>query len=160
MMAMITIRPATLADAQILLDWRNNDISRSASLSRDEILFEEHLAWLAGVLEDADRTLYVALDDGDPAGTSRFDIEGGGAEVSINLNPAYRGRGLSLPVLRASIEQFFVDRRRRMPLTAQIRSSNAASIAIFTRVGFAHQHSHDGVGHYLLASAPSLSAIC
>ena len=81
----------------------------------------------------------------------RFDVSanGGTAEASINLNPAFRGQGLSTEVLQASIERFHSDVGSPLPLTATIRPANTASIHIFLAAGFTEVGSAAGFNHYV-----------
>ena len=66
----------------------------------------------------------------------RFDLDGSGesAEVSINLNPSDRGKGLSKPLLKSAISHF--RRTHDVPLVAEIRKTNRPSIRCFEGVGF------------------------
>jgi len=82
----------------------------------------------------------------------RFDLTtDGSAEVSINLNPAYRGKGLSRSVLEAAIATFENEVDDSPELTATIRPANSASIRIFTSAGFTFSGTDDGgeFNHYV-----------
>ncbi|MBW6487332.1 MAG: hypothetical protein K0B01_14400 [Syntrophobacterales bacterium] len=70
----ITLRPATIQDADMLLDWRNDPETRKASHSTSEVVTEEHIAWLTKTLGNANRRLLVAEEDGAPVGTVRADL--------------------------------------------------------------------------------------
>jgi len=140
---MITIRPAVAADAVAVHRWRNDPLAREASVSTAEVPWDQHEAWFARMIESDDHRLYIA-DETAPdgavtaVGTVRFDIvsDGTSADVSINLNPECRGRGIGLPVLRAAMEAFDASGDEVMPLHAVIRPSNGASIRLFEAVGF------------------------
>ena len=139
----ITIRLAVVEDSPLLYAWRNDPASRAASSSTREVPWNEHEAWLARVLESGDHRLYLAeLADpgaGDTAvGTVRFDVrpDGASADVSINLNPDFRGMGLGLPVLSAAIATFDESGDEPLALHAVIRPANDASIRLFAATGF------------------------
>lgn len=76
------------------------------------------------------------------------------AEVSINLNPEYRGKGFAQGVLHDSIQHFLEDYANVGELTATIRTSNSASIKIFHSENFEIQNEEDGV-YYLARSLRS-----
>ncbi len=140
---MITIRQAVAADAVTVYQWRNDPSTRAASVTTHEVLWEDHEAWFTRLLKSADHRMYIADETGpddvaESVGTVRFDIvsDGISADVSINLNPAHRGRGLGGPVLRAAMERFDASRDDLLPLHAVIRPTNAASIRIFQDAGF------------------------
>lgn len=136
--AVLRVRLATLADAAELLEWRNDEHTRAASRSVGQVSRDQHERWLAAVLADPRRKLYIIETTDGPVrsvGMCRFDSEDSGpTEVSINLNPAFRGRGLAAPVLSAAIEMFRA--RGGGELTATIRPGNHASIRAFERAGF------------------------
>jgi RimJ/RimL family protein N-acetyltransferase len=137
---MINIRPAEAADARAVFEWRNDPLTRAASATTAEVLLTDHEAWFARMLGSAEHRLYIAQDSGtdEAVGMVRFDLvsDGTSADVSINLNPAWRGRGLGTPVLRAAIEEFDSSADEPVALHAVIRPTNAASIRIFEAVGF------------------------
>ncbi len=126
-----TVRPATSADTALLLEWRNDPLTRRWSRSADPVSMADHTAWLSRVLADADRHLLVAEHEGRPVGTVRFDREGEAWEVSITVAPAARGRRLAVPMLLAA-------ERRLGPavIRANVHSANAASLALFRRAGY------------------------
>jgi RimJ/RimL family protein N-acetyltransferase len=151
---MIFARAASIRDAQNLFEWRNDEATRAASQSREAVNWADHLCWLEGVLANDGRHLYVCENAEKPPeclGTCRFDVSGdrSSAEVSINLNPAFRGRGLAQPLLAAAIGQFRADLGRPIELTATIRHSNGASIRLFLKNGFRLSHSDEEFNFYV-----------
>jgi len=130
-------RTATPADSRDLFEWRNDAQTRAASRSIEPVMWEQHELWFTGVLADKHRELYIVerVADSEAVGMCRFDEgEGGLTEVSINLNPAFRGRGLSVGVLVAAIEKFRDGGGGA--LTATVRPENTASIRVFEKAGF------------------------
>lgn len=97
---MLTIRPATMDDAQRLFDWRNDPLTRAMSRNGEPIGWAEHVAWLEWTLaEPARAQLWIALLDGVPAGTGRYDY-GSEIEFSWAVAPEWRGRGVALKIAR------------------------------------------------------------
>jgi len=130
-------RPANAEDSRDLFDWRNDPLTRAASRSIEPVTWAHHEKWFSGVLADEHRELYIVEIEAtsESVGMCRFDSEAGDlAEVSINLNPALRGRGLSVPVLLAAVEKFRDGGGGA--LTATIRPENTASIRVFEKAGF------------------------
>ena len=138
-----------MSDADDLLSWRNESASRAASQHVGEVGRKAHLAWLSGILSSADRALYIGTDSGGSVGMCRFDVEGESAEVSINLNPAFRGLGLAQSILVQSIDRFTQERGDVRTLTATIRPSNTASDRIFTESGFRLASQDGSFGYYV-----------
>ncbi|MBE1499420.1 RimJ/RimL family protein N-acetyltransferase [Amycolatopsis lexingtonensis] len=130
-------REATEADAELLLDWRNDPRTRQSSRSTAVVALDEHLAWLRGVLADPQRLLLVVEHEETPVGTVRFDRrDGDGWEVSITLAPESRGRGLSGAVL-AEGERAARDRLGVRTVLAAVHLDNTASAKLFERAGYA-----------------------
>jgi RimJ/RimL family protein N-acetyltransferase len=144
-------RKAVIEDAPDLLVWRNDPATIANSLTGKPVAPADHFAWIARVLASPDFILLMAEQAGEKLGMVRFDRDGDGQwEVSINLNPAARGRGLAADVLAGAIETAFA-RSERPPLIAWVKQSNPASWRIFERCGFAHEGDEDGVGYFRLA---------
>jgi len=153
---MILVRRTSESDAQSLFDWRNDEKTRAASVSNNILGWDEHSEWLDGVLRDPRRFLYVVEDDlvtpDSRVAVCRFDLsdDASSAEVSINLNPAVRGKGMARQILAEAIAQFHGDCVDGLPLTATIRPSNLASIRIFTSLGFVRSGADSEFDHYRL----------
>lgn len=131
----VTLRPATSDDADLLLEWRNDPVTREMSLSSDVVTPEGHAAWLAASLGSQERRLFIANADGRPVGQVRLDARGAGSyEISITIAPAARGRGLAARALFAAEEE--ARARGNVRLEATIRPENQASVAAFKRAGY------------------------
>jgi RimJ/RimL family protein N-acetyltransferase len=109
-------RPATLDDASLLLEWRNDPLTRRMSINGDLVDRETHIAWLTRRLGQAEPHLYIAELHGEPFGTFRID----GDEISYTIAPGFRGRGLATRMLAMALESFG-------PKRARVRADNAAS---------------------------------
>lgn len=139
----LVVRRAGPADALDILVWRNDPHTRAMSKTQDAVDSVQHLAWYEAALADPRRLLLVGeIGGGQKVGMVRFDF-GEETEVSINLNPAHRGRGHSLPLLLAGLSWVEGD------VWAEIRDENAASLRLFARAGFERRHSSNGLGRYL-----------
>jgi UDP-2,4-diacetamido-2,4,6-trideoxy-beta-L-altropyranose hydrolase len=125
------LRTATLDDAGLLLDWRNDAETRANSHQHDAVPWDIHMAWLAAVLGDPARELLIAECDGMAVGTVRFDRDRDGTVLSWTIAPARRGLGLGRAMVRCAIERAPAARLR-----VEITASNARSIAIARATGF------------------------
>lgn len=142
------MRAVAMEDAGVLLAWRNDPVTRAASLSTAAVDMPAHLDWLSRTISAPDRLLYIGERDGVAVGTVRFDLDGDdpdAAEVSITVGPSHRGRKLSLPLLRAGLATFVGDARGRSVIHAVIRVENSASRALFDAAGFREVSRNDGV---------------
>lgn len=133
---MTELRAARAEDAAILLEWANDPAARAASFAREPITWSTHVAWLASVLGDENRRLWIAEEAGVPVGQVRVDrTPDGVGVVSIGLAPQARGRGVGTEVLRlglaAAARELTVRRARAVVLTA-----NLPSRRLFEGAGF------------------------
>jgi len=69
----LSLRPATLEDAQRLLDWRNDIQTRLNSFNKEEVSWLDHVEWLKKSLQSSDRKIII-VEWGDlSVGTIRLD---------------------------------------------------------------------------------------
>jgi RimJ/RimL family protein N-acetyltransferase len=134
----LTLRQAVESDSESLLEWRNDATTKAFSLSSDEVTREQHEAWFNKTLQDTNCLLIIGEVLGDPVGMVRINIlnDSGLGHVSINLNPDFRGRGLSKQLLGSSLlfaAQVFDHVSK---YCADIHIENVASKKIFISVGF------------------------
>lgn len=131
----ITLRRATPDDGGMLLEWRNDEVTRAMSRKRELVSEEEHAAWLRATLVATDRHLLIAVLDGQPVAQLRLDVAGPAAvELSITVAPQHRGRGLGAAVLREA--DAFARALGIARLTASIRPENEASLRAFKSAGW------------------------
>jgi spore coat polysaccharide biosynthesis predicted glycosyltransferase SpsG/L-amino acid N-acyltransferase YncA len=129
----MSVRDATLADARLLLDWRNDPATRAASRASAEVTVAEHAAWLESSLAREDRLLLVAEDGAGPVGTVRWDRRAEREwEVSITVAPARRGLGLARPLLEAGERGLSTRTGSAVWALASVHASNDASHRLFT----------------------------
>jgi RimJ/RimL family protein N-acetyltransferase len=132
------IRPATAADARLLLEWANDPGTRAAGFHPQPIDAATHGRWLAQRLASPSSRLLIGVAEDHAVGQVRLDGEADGrVEVGIAVAPDARGRGVGRDLLAAALgvaradpgldARFFV---------ARIRPDNVASIALFAGAGF------------------------
>lgn len=67
------LRPAVFTDEALLLEWRNEPLTRANSSHTGEITIESHRYWMQRVMLDRDTHLYIAEVDGVPVGQGRIE---------------------------------------------------------------------------------------
>jgi len=144
----IIIRRAVEKDSKDIWEWRNNPITRANSINSDEVSWEIHNSWYQKSLQNPDKFLYIGTDtSNNKVGMCGFDVMDKEVEVSINLNPNFRNKRLSVPLLIATIQQF--RKTATIDLLATIKHSNIASIKCFKNAGFVQRKSDTEYGYYI-----------
>ena len=154
-MSELTYRKANLSDSRDLFEWRNDQQSREASINSKVVPWEAHQEWLTAKLDSDVCYLLIAelaTNEASKVGMTRFDVDRhkGIAEISINLNPVFRGQGLAGKLLSESIAYFATAGTGIQVINATIRESNIASTKIFIRSGFAEVSREEGFVQYSL----------
>jgi RimJ/RimL family protein N-acetyltransferase len=140
----LRLRPATAADAALLLAWRNDEATRQASHHTAAIEPEVHARWMEALLRDPARRLFIAEEQGEPVGSVRADREPDGAchELSWTVAPSARGRGIGARMVRLLLAEV------PGPVRAEVKPGNAASVRIAEAAGLRFDGECEGVLHF------------
>lgn len=147
----VSVRQAELSDSRDVLAWRNDPVTRRMSRGASEVSVTTHDAWFRKSISDPDQSLLVVESDGRAVGVVRFDRvhdrpEASTWEVSINLSPASRGKGLAAGGLSRG-EQWLLERAPRAPLlVATVHVANTNSLSLFRRAGYLPYKRADALG--------------
>jgi RimJ/RimL family protein N-acetyltransferase len=132
--SLLVLRPATTADAERLLVWRNDPDTRAASFSTELVREDDHLAWLQRTLLRADEIVLIGEVAGQPVGVIRLNPQNDHATISVTVAPEARGAGIATPLIRAALAYAATVRITRV--VAHIRPENGPSQRAFTAAGF------------------------
>jgi pseudaminic acid synthase len=133
----VRLRPATPADSERLLAWRNDPVTVTTSWSSRPVEPAEHRKWLGEILASASSLLMIASDEmGAPIGQIRLDadVNPGTFVVSIAIAPEARGRRLASAVLQEL--EAHARARGAARLIASIRADNDRSVRAFKAAGY------------------------
>lgn len=138
----ITFRRVTFEDAELLFNWRNDELDRLNSYNSDLINFESHCQWLKNLLSDNKREQLIALIDEVPIGTIRIDSQYNPAELAWSIDNTHRGRGLG----KAMLKKFFESRPGIY--RAEIKLHNIASRKTAEYAGMFLKKIENNICHY------------
>lgn len=135
--ASLSLRSATPQDCRFVWQVNNHPSVRAQSISTGSIPWSDHQGWYRGVLERADRLLWIAQANDTSVGVVRFDIDARSvsAEISVALAPSARGRGLGKRLIAEASRRACDDAKLRT-LIAYIRPENKASLHAFEAAGY------------------------
>jgi len=130
------IREANDSDCKAIFDWRNNPSNQKMFFNNVNVSYEEHVEWFKQSLKKSSRVLYVGEINEERVGVCRFDYSKKhlSAEVSININPNFRDKGIGKIFLINAIDSY--EAGNETILTARIKIGNEASKKIFEYAGF------------------------
>ena len=133
------LRKVTLEDAELLLEWRNDESTRNASHNTNEVSLDEHVNWLGNSIHNNNRKLFIYEKDGLPYGTVRADFDGSLWELSWTVSPNLRGKGVAKEMVTALIGVIGSNVR------AEVKRENIASVKVAESVGMKLDYEKDEV---------------
>jgi len=132
-------RIATLSDAAMLLNWRNNSRVREFSMHSDLISIDEHLRWFTARLERVQfEPFYVFEVNKLLIGMSRLDVISGEVNkynISVLVDPTQHGKGIGKRILNMTCENFF-SLHPDATLVASVHKDNLVSQKLFISSSF------------------------
>lgn len=133
----LRLRRAELEDSRFFWKTNNHPSVRANSIDTSSIPWEQHRKWYEASFESDTRMLWIAEFDSDRCGVVRMDLSGDAdsAEISVALNPDYRGRGLGRECIRMSSERV-LEQTEATRVDALVRPENEASIRAFEAAGY------------------------
>jgi|GEM_PF-5587506 len=132
----ISVRLANTDDCIPMWEWWNDHTTRQMMKDNEYVPLESHTQWFNAAMQDSNRVLCVGELDGNAFGVVRFLKEEDDIyEVSINLNPAMRGKGLGAVFLAKSI-RFLEETNKVNLLYAMLKKVNYPSKRTFEKNNF------------------------
>lgn len=129
----ITVRLAQPKDVQRIWEIRNETASLAVAANPEAIPLAQHIAWFNNkYFANKGSVCFVAEIDKKVVGYCRFDLDNGKFLNSIAIASSMHGKGIGTLLLKQSIDQL----TSPIPIHAEVRKFNAASVKIFERVGF------------------------
>lgn len=135
-MVEINIVPAekTEEDGKLIMKWRNDETTRINSFNSEKKSWDkfkhEYLDYFKNL------PLFATVEGTKFAFVSICDYGTSSKSIGINISPNYRGKGLSRPVIMATIDYIKKHFKNIQELFAEIKNFNIPSIRAFSRSGF------------------------
>jgi len=146
-MGELTIRAASERDAELLLDWRNDESSRVNSLDMSIIELGPHRRWLEQRLADPEHCrIYIAEVDGRPVGQLRVDSPTRPrGVVSVSIAAEARGCGLGTELIRVGTSRA-AEELALSTIEAVIKPGNTVSLRAFASAGYVPESEEERAG--------------
>jgi len=128
----LNLREIDFNDGELLLEWRNDIITRKNSKSQAIVAKEDHKKWLEKtILNSPHISVFILEDKGVPVGTIRSNkMSGNEYELSWTISPDYRRQGYGTKILKL----FLLNKTNTF--IARIMPQNEGSILMAKRNGF------------------------
>lgn len=135
----VRLRPLCIEDAHVLMELNNNEeISKFVVGTPRKVTFEQQLLWMTRVADEKNTMRWMIDYNGVAVGTiilSGIDGFNRLGNMNIKILPSYQGRGIAKKALLIACNKAF-DEMDLFCLTANILPYNAASCALFEKLGF------------------------
>lgn len=132
----LELRQARYEDAELLFTWANDPHVRAMAFNKEPIPWQSHLSWFSQKRQDTNTDIWICSQFGKAIGQCRLNsVDNKTGEIHINLNPEFRGIGLSAPMIaKACI--LSAERHNWKEIRAVVKLSNHPSLRAFIRAGF------------------------
>lgn len=130
------IRPVTLLDLPLLLQWRNHPRVRQHMFTQHEIQAEEHVRWYAASSQDASKKLCIVEEVNKPIGYVQFnDVSLGGVSHWGFYTAPDAPKGTGKKLGETALHYAFTTLKLRK-VCGQVVQTNQASQAFHEKLGF------------------------
>ena len=139
------LREVKKSDWKILLEWRNDKITRQNSFNSELVSESEHKEYIKNTIVSSDRKLFILEYNGIPVGTIREDrLKQDEYELSYTISPVYRGKRIG----QIMISLYLID--QRASFICEVKEENISSIKMIEKLGFKIFKVNKGVNFYKL----------
>lgn len=130
--------------------WRNSDIVRSNSFSKNEISAHEHREFVKSLNEDITKKYFLAVLNKEPVGVVGFtDIHNRTANLGYYKNPFTKKTGIGKLLINKAIEYAVITMNLEL-LIMKVFKTNLISIHCITQCGFTENKRDNEIIEYIL----------
>ena len=138
-------REITKSDWKVLLEWRNDKITRQNSFNSDLVSVSEHKEYIKNTITNPNRTLFILEYNEIPVGTIREDrLEKDELELSYTISPMYRGKKIG----QIMMSLYLIERKG--VFLCEVKEDNVPSIKMIEKLGFKLIKTEKKVNYYKL----------
>jgi len=133
------------SDWKILLEWRNDIITRKNSFNSEIVKKSEHIQYIKDTIKNPNKNLFILSSNKILVGTIREDIiEPNKYELSYTISPKFRGQKLGQ--LMMNIYLF----NKKGSFYCEVKKKNIPSIKMIKNLGFKYFRRENDINHYKL----------
>ena len=125
------LREVTKSDWKVLLEWRNDKITRQNSFNSDLVSVSEHKEYIKNTITNPNRTIFILEYNEIRVGTIREDrLEKDELELSYTISPMYRGKKIG----QIMMSLYLIERKG--VFLCEVKEENILSIKMIEKLGF------------------------
>ena len=139
------LRKVTKSDWKVLLEWRNDKITRQNSFNSELISINTHKEFINDSLINTDRNLFILEYNEIPVGTIREEkLDKDEFELSYTISPMYRGKNIG----KIMMSLYLIERKGSF--LCEVKEENVPSIKMIEKLGFKLFNTEKKVNFYKL----------
>ena len=141
----LNLREVTKSDWKVLLEWRNDKITRQNSFNSELISINKHKEYIKNTITNPNRTLFILEYNEIPVGTIKEDrLEKDELELSYTISPMYRGKKIG----QIMMSLYLIERKGSF--LCKVNEENVPSIKMIEKLGFKLFNTEKRVNFYKL----------
>jgi RimJ/RimL family protein N-acetyltransferase len=127
----LNLREINQDDWKILLEWRNDVLTRQNFYSSQFVSESEHKNYIKDTIDNSERRQFILEYNGIEVGTIREDVyKNTHLKLSYTINPLFRGKKIG----QMMISLYLIDKTG--VFLCEVKKDNIASIKMIEKVGF------------------------
>jgi len=139
------LRGATKSDWEVLLEWRNDKITRHNSFNFDFVSVSEHKEYINNTIVNPNRKLFILEYNAIPVGSIREDrLKKDEFKLSYTISPMYRGKKIG----QIMMSLYLIDKKGSF--LCEVKEENIPSIKMIEKMGFKIFNTEKRVNFYKL----------
>ena len=139
------LREVTKSDWKVLLEWRNDKITRYNSFNSDLVSVSEHKEYIKNTITKPNRKLFILEYNKTPVGTIREDrLDNDELKLSYTISPMYRGKKIG----QIMMSLYLIERKGSF--LCEVKEENVFSIKMIEKLGFELFNTEKKVNFYKL----------
>ncbi len=119
---MITLRPTTSNDCDLLYTWVNDPVTRESYFNQEEIPYEIHKSWFMRF--NLDHIFLFSDENKNDVGVLRFENKNSEWIISLNIAPDHRNKGYASQIFSLASPEFLKRNPNISMLYAYIKEEN------------------------------------
>lgn len=131
---LINFTELNLSEVKMVLKWRNNPDVRKWMYNQDEILLENHLAFIKSLKSKKDKLYFLVKKDNEYIGVIDFNnIKDQSLIIGIYTNPSIKGFG---KILLENIINYSFDVLKVKKIFSEVFSENTKAYELYKKYNF------------------------